>query len=96
MHETIIRQLSKPQCLTPQAVVHLGTCKLLLRAYGPAHWAALQYVERLLLHVGFWEDAQDDSRIESIRARFRSALASCARLRRAAALQLLCQTHLCT
>lgn len=70
MHETIIRQLSKPHGLAPQATVLLDGCKLQLRAYGPAHWAALQYVERLIRHAGFWEyEDQGDNRIDSIRAR---------------------------
>lgn len=71
VHETIIRQLSNPHCLTPQSTVHLHGRRLLLRSYGPAHWAALQYVERLIRHIGFWEDENyEDRRCDAIRSRF--------------------------
>eukprot|EP00892_Ulva_mutabilis_P002303 jgi/Ulvmu1/12073/UM083_0086.1 len=70
VHETIIQQLSKPYCLSPHATVQLDDRKLMLRAYGPAHWAALQYVKRLIGHIGFWEeDDHEDGFIDGLRNR---------------------------
>lgn len=80
VNETVIRQLAKPHGLSPHATVYLSNSKLSLRGYGPAHWAALQYVERLLGHIGFWEDDHtEDGFIDSLRTR------SCPRLARAGA-----------